>query len=329
MIDEVRLKFIALRDGESPPRDELKVMPLGEAAGAFLGLDDMQRPHLLLASGDDQPVLSSDIAALDVRSRILTIAGAPRAFLDIGCLVPSVAEVFDHFIVAVIGRLETRSERPAIAVGEVLDQWRHFLVAASGPPGQDKLATVFGELLVVLDVVRVRGGAIGAWVGPSGGRHDLRHAATAIEVKTTRSHTARVVTVHGEDQLLEPDGGTLYLHLVRLEAVPDGGRSVSNLADEILAAGAPAQELFQALATAGIPPADLPAVDGVRFDVRERVTIPVDERLPRIVPASFLDGARPVGVIDLSYRIELDHALDWALDEASYAGVVRQLASGG
>ena len=209
----------------------------------------MQRPHLLLASGDDQPALSSDIAALEVRSRVLTIAGAPRAFLDIGCLVQSVAEVFDHFIVAVIDRLEAGAERPAIAVGEVLDQWRHFLVAASGPPGRDKLASVFGELLVVLDVVRVTGAGIGAWVGPSGSRHDLRHASTAVEVKTTRSHTARVVTVHGEDQLLEPDDGTLYLHLVRLEAVPDGGRSVSNLVDEILAAGAPAQELFHALAT--------------------------------------------------------------------------------
>ena len=125
MIDEVRLKFMALRDDEAPPRDELKVMPLGEVAGAFLGLDDGQRPHLLLASGDDQQDLSSDIAALEVRSRVLTIAGAPRAFLDIGCLVPSVAEVFDHFIVAVIDRLEAGAERPAIAVGEVLDQWRH------------------------------------------------------------------------------------------------------------------------------------------------------------------------------------------------------------
>ena len=121
----------------------------------------------------------------------------------------------------------------------------------------------------------------------------------------------------------------LYLHLVRLEMVPDGGQSVSNLVDEILAAGAPAKELFHALATAGIPPAYLHGVDDVRFDVRERVTFPVDERLPRIVPASFIDGARPVGVIDMSYRIDLDHALDWAMDEASYAEVVRQLAAGG
>ena len=40
MIDEVRLTFMALRDDEAPPRDELKVLPLGEVAGAFLGLDD-------------------------------------------------------------------------------------------------------------------------------------------------------------------------------------------------------------------------------------------------------------------------------------------------
>jgi Putative PD-(D/E)XK family member, (DUF4420) len=329
MIDEVRLKFMALRDEEAPPRDELKVMPLGEVPEAFLGLDDTQRPHLLLATDEDQTALRSDIAALEVGSRVLTIAGAPRAFLDIGCLVASVAEVFDHFIVAVIDRLEAGAERPVTAVGKVLDQWRHFLVAASGPPGRDKLATVFGELLVVLDVVRVSGTGIRAWVGPFGSRHDLRDASTAVEVKTTRSHSARIVTVHGEDQLLEPDNGTLYLHLVRLEAVPDGGRSVSSLVDEILAAGAPAQELFHALATAGIPPVDLPAVDGVRFDVRERTTFPVDERLPRIVPGSFVHGTRPVGVIDLSYRVELDHALEWALDDVSYGDVVRRLAGGG
>jgi hypothetical protein len=137
-----------------------------------------------------------------------------------------------------------------------------------------------------------------------------------------------VITIHGEDQLLEPDDGQLFLHLVRLEEVPDGGRSVSTLVDELLAAGAPAQSLFEALTAAGIPPAELAAIDTVRFDVRERMTFPVDDQMPRIVPASFSDGARPVGVIDVTYRINLDHVLDRALDDAGYNAMVQRLAAG-
>jgi hypothetical protein len=152
----------------------------------------------------------------------------------------------------------------------------------------------------------------------------LRRARRAIEVKTTRAHTGRAVTIHGEDQLESPEGGDLHLHLVRLEEVPEGGGSVPDLVDELLAAGASAGEVFPAMAAAGVPAVDFPAAATVLFDVRERLTFPVDGQLPRIVPSTFAGGERPVGVLDVTYRIDLDHALDRALDEAAY----RELTSG-
>ena len=48
---------------------------------------------------------------------------------------------------------------------------------------------------------------------------------------------------------------------------------------------------------------------------------------PRIVPASFAAGARPVGVIDLSYLIDLDHVLDRALDAPAYEAIVAHLST--
>jgi hypothetical protein len=147
-----------------------------------------------------------------------------------------------------------------------------------------------------------------------------------LEVKTTRSHTSRQVTIHGEDQLVPPDGGQLYLHLVRLEQVPGGGRSVSSLVDDLLAAGVPTESLFEALAATGVPVAQLAATTDVTFDVRERLTLPVDDQVPRITPSSFAGGRRPNGVIDLSYVIDLDQCLDSALSGSAYAELVQAIA---
>ena len=91
---------------------------------------------------------------------------------------------------------------------------------------------------MLLDVVRTRPPhRVECWVGPTGGRHDFRRGAIAVEVKTTRAHTSRQVTIHGEDQLDAPDGGALHLHFVRLEEVPSGGASVTSLVDDLLTVG--------------------------------------------------------------------------------------------
>lgn len=104
------------------------------------------------------------------------------------------------------------------------------------------------------------------------------------------------------------------------------GRSVSSLVDELLTAGAPAEQLFKAVAAAGIPIAQLAATTGITFDVRERLTLPVDEQIPVIVPASFVGGSRPGGVIDISYVIDLDRCLGSALPEPVYTDLIRAIA---
>jgi hypothetical protein len=326
VIDDVRLTFAALREGATAPAADLKARGLDGHEGAYLALDDEQRPHLLLATSEETlPVCA--LATLELQFRTLELGGASLRFLDVACLLQSLAEVFDHFVVAVVERLDVPGALPVPAVTDVLQRWRQFLVAGPAPPGRDKLAAVFGELLVLLDIVLAGGGA-GAWVGPFGSRHDFRRDVFALEVKTTRSHTAREVTVHGEDQLLPPASGALLLHFVRLEEVLDGGRSVATLVDELLATGASAEQLYAALSASGVAPAELAAVSRVSFDTRERLTIPIDESTPRIIPDSFIHGARPVGVLDLTYRIDLDHSLDRALDPAEYTAAVRRLATG-
>jgi hypothetical protein len=329
MIDDVRQAYAALhaRPIDDAGPDALAVLRVSDDPEVYLGLDAEGRSHLLVPSGTGE-VPAPGIATLEVNVRPLRIDRRTITFLDVVCLYRAVAEVFDHFVVAVIELLDGGATADA-ALASVLEGWKRFLVSAGGPPGRDRLAQIFGELLVVQEVVSTAPATgLSAWSGPHGGRHDFRRGALALEVKTTLAHTSRLVTIHGLDQLVEPEGGRLVLHLVRLEEVASGGLDVARLVDDTLAAGAPAEELFRLLAAAGLPPADVTASAGVRFDVRERISFPVDPRMPRIVPSTFAAGAVPVGVVDVSYVIDLDHCLDSALPDADHHDLVSELGAG-
>jgi len=326
VIDQIRVTLTALRGVKPPRAGDLNVLRITDDDRIYLGVDESGHPHLVLLT-DAVVAPASDIATVSIGVRTLVIAGDARRTLVVSCLFEALAEVFDHFVAAIMEKLSEPDMSPGDAVVAVLDRWRRFLVAAAGPPGRDTLAAVFGELILLRDIVAADDARrIDCWVGPFGARHDIRRASRAIEVKTTRAHTSRVVTIHGEDQLLEPDGGTLHIHLVRLEEAPESGQSVTGLVDGLLDAGVPAEELYAALTAAGVPPADLGHADSVRFDVRERLTVPVDDACPRIIPRSFTDGARPVGVVDLTYRLDLDHILDRALSSKTTDELLKSLA---
>lgn len=329
MIDAVRLTFAALREGGHIGEGELTVRRIrDDSARIHLGLDDEGRQHLLVDS-PDAPPLDTGMVALSTTTRELEIGQDSRRYLDVVCEMPVLAEVFDHFVAAVVERDGGSEPDLSAAVAAVLDQWRSFFAGFGPPPARETLTAVVGELLLLRDIARMDAtDVLSTWVGPRGGRHDLRRGLVAIEVKTTRSHTSRTVTIHGEDQLLPPEDGTLHIHLVRLEEVAGLGVSVVDLADELVALSVPRLGLFRALTDAGVPPASFPTVGGTRFDVRERLTFAVDDATPRIVPATFAAGERPAGIVDLTYRADLDHIAERSLDEDAYDTLVQSLTHG-
>ena len=147
----------------------------------------------------------------------------------------------------------------------------------------------------VLDVVRADPARrVDAWVGPFGGRHDIRAGRPRRGQDDEGAHRpSRDDPWRGP--ALEPDGGTLHLHLVRLEEVPGGGVSVPSLVDELLAAGVAPRTLSTRSPRRARRRRASRAARDIAFDVRERLTVPVDDGSPRIVPSTFVGGARPVG----------------------------------
>ena len=328
MIDEVRLAYAALATHGKAEHGGLVTLAVGSIDNAWVAMDEHSRQHLLLQT-DSEVEIDPGVTTLAVSIRPLRMAARDIRVLDVACLFASLSEVFDHFAAAVIQRVAEGHDEPADAVKTVLESWKSFLVPPSGPPGLETIAATLGELLVVRDAVNNSGLVdIGFWSGPFGQRHDLRGGVTAVEVKTSRAHTGYRVTIHGEDQLLPPDGGQLYLHYVRLELVHGGPLRLTAVVDELLEFGVPAEELFRALTASGVPAVDLAATEKTTFDLLERMTLPVDNQTPRIIPASFSGGQRPLGVVDISYVIDLSHIADRALGEAEYKALTRSVAAG-
>lgn len=328
MIDEIRLAFAALAAHGKAKENGLVTLAIGSVDGAYIAIDDQSRQHLLLQT-ESEVEIDPDVKTLAISTHRLRIAGRDVRVLDITCLFASLSEVFDHFAAAVTQRIVTSAEEPADAVKVVLANWKNFLVPTSRPPSVDKIAAILGELLVVKDAVNNSGlRDIGFWLGPFGQRHDLRGGTTAMEVKTTRAHTGYRATIHGEDQLLAPDGGRLYLHFVRLEPVHGGQLRLTTVVDELLDAGVPAEQLFRALTASGVPAVDLPATDGTTFEVLERMTLPVNDQIPRIIPRSFTGSQRPLGVVDITYVIDLSQYVDHALSAEDYRTATAAMALG-
>lgn len=327
MIDQIRLTYAALGQAPIPGAPDLRVQVLSGTEGRIrLGLDEVGREHLLVPS-PSAPARQSGIAAISTEHRQLDISGERRRYLDVACLRDELVEVFDHFVAAIAEHTTPDLSDLGPVVATVLDRWRTFFTAAGAPPGRDTLAGILGELLVLRDIALANAiDVLNAWVGPRGARHDFRRGDAALELKTSLAHTSRVVSIHGEDQLLAPHGATLHLQFVRLEEGADLGTSITDLLDELVGLGLPRLELIETVARSGLPAWALTNAGTVRFDVRERLTVPVDDRMPRIVPDTFIDGARPAGVIDLSYRIDLDRVADRALSEDGYRELIGRLA---
>jgi hypothetical protein len=331
VIDEVRLTYAALAQAPLQDSTDLKVRVLeGSRGRIWLGLDLAGEEHLLVDS-PTAPERRSGIASISTKHRELSVGGGKaHRYLDISCLEAELVEVFDHFVAAIAEASAAGDTDLGAVVATVLDRWRSFFTAAGAPPGRDAIAGILGELLLLRDLALCDAtDVLATWVGPRQGRHDFRRRNTAVEVKTTLAHTSMAVTIHGEDQLLEPEAGTLHLQFVRLEEGAGLGICITDLVDELTTLGVQRLDLLELIGKSGLPPAALGSAGEIRFDVRERITVPVDQRTPRIIPASFAAGARPTGVIDLSYRIDIDRVAAGALDPAAYGELIGQLVDSG
>lgn len=260
-------------------------------------------PHL----GDTMPV-----------SWIAPTADSPLERLMISCPDRALRVTFLSLIGEVLDRVDSAHSSVYLEVSKVIDDWRRILETSRAATSRSLLTGLFGELVVLRDLVFRRGpDAVALWRGPDGHRHDFAKT-NAIEVKTYRGTGSPRVTIHGAYQLDPPAMHELHLVSLRVEESADG---------ETL------EDVVRTLADAGVSRSTLSARtdkdeplaldDKLRLLIVERRIHAVGEGFPG-VRGSRLDETSLKGVDRLSYQLLLD-ACPAPLADSEYTRLLDEL----
>lgn len=326
---ELSLLWAAFAQTDVPADRSLRVFetPVSTNYGAvLLAMDFEDRRHLMVPT-DSHSAIAEDRTGTGVQILQWTTHqnGSAMRYTDVTCLRPDLNEIFDLLISDILNALPGRRD-PVTVCRTVLERWRELLAQARGAKlGSDALSGLFAELVYVLRIVTLDPGAFGVWRGPFKAPHDFARTTNALEVKATRSRIGRFCEVHGPGQLLPPPGGQLHLAFIRLEDV-DTGASVPDLIEQISDCGISRQAFMEALAETGYDPRDAEEYRRFRFRICEERVYLVDERFPRVIPASFTAGVVPNGVVDIVYRIDLSLEPPLPVSSMRVEEIIRTLA---
>ncbi|MFI8850838.1 PD-(D/E)XK motif protein [Streptomyces sp. NPDC053499] len=342
MRDEVERcwKDLAGRPASSARRLRTTPLPVATRRGPVLAaLDHEGHRHLLVPIASNQRMRHDpDGAALTLRRRPLEDAETYQTYADLGCLRPDLDEVFTGLCGDVLTEMtdpqvgaETSAAGAMKALYRVLDRWRALFRGAHSPLGPGQLAGLFGELTVLVRLLRTDPSAHRLWRGPLGHRHDFAYGSEAIEAKTSVGDGSLRVRVHGLRQLEAPEHGRLHLVCFRLErsGTAPGATSVVDLAENALSLCDDEGALLSLLASAGYHPADAERYRSILFHLVEERWYPVDTGFPRLTGTDLAAAGVPIGVSDVEYTVDLTVEPPQPLPRTRLERILEDLLEGG
>lgn len=246
-------------------------------------------------------------SVLQLRKRPLEDAETYQTYADLACLRRDLNDLFTELCVDVVETAATLPENPSKALYRVLDRWKALFQAQGAPLGLEQLAGLFGELLVLEQLLKRDSSAHRLWRGPEGHHHDFSAGSTAVEVKTSTVRDGRRPRIHGLDQLDAPEGGTLCLAWFRLRRTTKADSSVGflELLDRVLRLCDDETALRGLLADAGYRVVDSDLYRDAYFVVDEEKWYEVVRGFPRLTTRNLHAAGVPVSVADVTYTIDL------------------------
>lgn len=265
--------------------------------------------HRRVRPGLDGPVLM-------LRKRPLEDSETYQNYVDLACLRDDLDDLFTELCVDVLDAVEVLPANPVKALYRVLDRWKALFQTQTTLLGTERLAGLFGELMVLNKLLERDPSAHRLWRGPTGHRHDFSTGITAIEVKSTVLESGRRPRIHGLDQLEAPSGGTLGLAWFRLQhtATDGAGTAFTDLVDRVRHLCDDEFAVLGLLATAGYRPADAERYHDSRFVVAEERWYRVDEDFPGLTGQELAAAGVPVSVLDVEYSIDLSGEVPLAME---------------
>lgn len=307
----VEERWTALAAEPTTSEHRLRVSPLTAVTGQSslaLAVDHDGYRHLLVPVPTRRKIRSGlDGPVLQLRKRPLEDAETYQTYADLACLRTDLNDLFTELCVDVVETAEELPDNPVKALYRVIDRWKALFQPHGAPLGPEQLAGLFGELLVLAQLLECDSSAYRLWRGPEGHHHDFSTGSTAIEVKTSTVAQGRRPRIHGLDQLDAPEGGALYLAWFRLYCSTKSDSSVGflELVDRVLRLCDDESTLLVLLAEAGYRTVDAEQYRDLYFTINEANWYEVDPAFPKLTTQALIASGVPVSVLDVEYTIDL------------------------
>lgn len=219
-------------------------------------------------------------------------------------------EAFEAFAVTLVGQIALFKDKLDVieAIYDVCDDYAEFF----GHGGKTTLSAaeeqgLFGELMVLKGVLKRFGGqAIACWTGPDKNKHDFIFANDdAIEVKTSRAQTRKVVKISNENQLSSNNDAKLFLKYIVVEPNPSGrtlSEQIDDIYDNLLHGEAQKHDFSNKLLQQKVLRGELPS--SKKFVVVSEEFYEIGEGFPRL-SKDLIQGISDK-LYDVQYKVSLD-----------------------
>jgi len=312
-----------LLEGQTPTGERLtaRLAAPGTRDDVFIAIDGACRRYVLVSipTGEPHELAERTSRGIAVQTVEMNVGGGQLSyFVEVACLEQQGHPALDVVVVELVQALNAGASIGRVRlVQNVLAKWRRFWSGVSqGMLSKEQQFGLFGELWFLSRWVSASVGwakAIQMWRGPAGARNDFEIPGLGIEVKTTGRIDASYI-IHGLEQLLEPDGGTLLLFCLAVRDESSGAETLPALVQKVRA------EISEDFTTLGIFDSMLYAsgyedqhateYGKMVLRIREEGLYRVQSGFPRLVPDSLVGGVPP-GVGAVSYELRIDVASPW------------------
>ncbi len=271
------------------------------------------RHFLILLRENEAGIQDAQTRGVSVRTQDLIIPGHEAGrYLDIACNDVGGYDAFDLIGGEIADRLSAQKEPVGESISRVLAKWRRFWGQLPRQIlSREEQVGLFSEIWFLFVWLIPRVGAeraVTGWCGPAGTRHDFMWERLSIEVKGTTSTRGRIHRIHGLDQLLVPEHGSLLFFSLRLRQESGANNtlpSVISACRRALENNPDSASLFEhTLAQSGYSGIYESDYLQIKYRIVEEALFRVIGEFPKIINESFKESV-PAGVEKVDYEINL------------------------
>ena len=272
-----------------------------------------------MPSNDDVRVPSQDLKNLKVSRQVYELSDGPSTVLEVRLLQGDLLTQFVDLIVEILRHVENDPASPERNIEQAVRNWNEMLARNRRLTTADEVG-LFGELMVLRELVRQDPQQRSASWQSGSGVHDFVVNGHRLEAKTTSSPDSFVVHIYDLIQLADPPEDDLHLAHVRI--IPDeDGETLTDVISRLESIVCDPEALRETLKNRGW-------VESTTENPYRLVSLEVyavDEGFPRLTPASV---NHPGGVKSIEYSIDLNSAVNKKLDTKRQEEFLAMFAQG-